>query len=221
MFTGLIEGTGKIVQIVPKTKGLILRIESFYPLKNPKEGESIAVDGVCLTALSISEKEFTAHVSPETLEKSTFKFKKVGDLVNLERALRLGDRLGGHLVSGHVDAVGRIYKIEPLKDFYKIFIEIPENLRKYLIPKGSIAIDGISLTINEVLEKGVSLMIIPHTFQVTTLHCKKEGDAVNIEIDMIAKMVYNFTQNYLNSSQKFEHPEDKISLEFLKKTGFL
>jgi riboflavin synthase len=157
-------------------------------------------------------------VSPETLKKTTFKFKKTGDFVNLERALKFGDRLGGHLVSGHVDGTGKILSITPLQDFYRFLIEVPENLSVYLVEKGSIAIDGISLTINSIKFNQIELMIIPHTLRKTTLALKKTGDPVNIEIDMIAKMVFKWLSPYLKQERI---RKDSISIEFLKKHGFI
>ncbi len=218
MFTGLIEGRGIIKKLVPERGGLFLEVESEFELDDVQEGDSIAVDGACLTALNIRKKSFSANVSPETLEKTTFKYKKTGDMVNLERALRLGDRLGGHLVSGHVDGIGKILSINPLQDFYRFLIKIPDELSIYLVEKGSIAIDGISLTINKILEKNqIELMIIPHTLKKTTLCIKNPGDPVNIEIDMIAKMVHNWLSPYLRDNKQ---SEKKLTVEFLKEHGF-
>lgn len=219
MFTGLIEGRGVIKALQPHTQGFILQIESEFSLEGTKIGDSIAVDGVCLTVVSLSSKGFTAHLSPETISRTTFKLKKPGSLVNLERALKMGDPLGGHLVSGHVDGLAKIIKITPLGDYYRLEIEIPQEYAHYLIPKGSIAIDGISLTINEVQDNLITLMIIPHTYKVTTLSTKKVGDFVNFEIDMIAKMVYRWLKPYLpkdNSAQK-----EPLTIEFLQKHGFI
>lgn len=218
MFTGLIEGKGVIRSLQPKLQGYEIYIESEFPLEGTKIGDSIAVDGVCLTVINLTKKGFLAHLSPETISRTTFKLKKPGQLVNLERALKLGDPLGGHLVSGHVDGVAVIRKILPLGDFFRFEIEIPQEFAHYLVPKGSIAIDGISLTINEVFENLISLMIIPYTYKVTTLHTKKAGDFVNFEIDMIAKMVYRWIKPYIeteNSSKK-----EGITLDFLAKHGF-
>lgn len=217
MFTGLIEGKGIIKALQPQTQGFFLQIESEFSLEGTKIGDSIAVDGVCLTVVTLSSKNFAAHLSPETISRTTFKLKKVGSLVNLERALKMGDPLGGHLVSGHVDGLGKIVKISPLGDFYRFEIEIPEEFALYLIPKGSIAIDGISLTINEVNSNRITLMIIPHTYKVTTLHTKKVGDYVNFEIDLIAKMVYRWVKPYLKDLNR----ENFSTLELLEKTGFL
>lgn len=218
MFTGLIEGKGIIRSLQPRTQGYEIYVESEFSLEGSKIGDSIAVDGVCLTVINLTKKGFLAHLSPETISRTTFKLKKPGQLVNLERALKLGDPLGGHLVSGHVDGIALVRKILPLGDFYRFDIEIPQEYAHYLIPKGSIAIDGISLTINEVTENIISLMIIPHTFRVTTLHTKKVGDFVNFEIDMIAKMVYRWVRPYLDS-ENF-HKTAGLTLEFLSKHGF-
>ncbi len=218
MFTGLIEGKGVITRIVPQGMGFFLEIQAEFSLENTKVGDSIAVDGICLTATSVKKKIFTAEASPETIAKTTLKYKKPGDLVNLERALKLGDPLGGHLVSGHVDGTGRIIKILSLQEYHLFEIEVPSELSHYLIPKGSIAIDGISLTINEIENNLIRLMIIPHTFKVTTLSIKKPGDFVNIEIDMIAKMVYKWVKPYLSKME--EKPQEKITVDFLKKHGF-
>ncbi len=219
MFTGLIEDVGKILALQSEKGGLLIEVSSPFSLKNTQIGDSIAVDGVCLTVIDKKENSFKAQISPETLSKTTFKYKKIGDPVNLERALKLGDRLGGHLVSGHVDGIGKILSINPIENFYRFIIEIPENLAIYLVKKGSIAIDGISLTINDCKNNNLELMIIPHTLKMTTLGLKKTGDLVNIEIDMIAKMVYKWLSPYLEnlsgSSQK------NLSLDFLKEHGFI
>ncbi|MCS7199339.1 MAG: riboflavin synthase [Caldimicrobium sp.] len=217
MFTGLVEGKGRIKAIQPQGSGYLLQVESEFPLTNTKVGDSIAVDGVCLTAISISSKSFTAHLSPETVSKTTLKLKKPGDLVNIERALKLGDPVGGHLVSGHVDGIAKIQKITYLEDFYLFEIDIPQEFLIYLIPKGSIAIDGISLTINEVKDSLIKLMIIPHTYKVTTLCYKKVGDYVNFEIDMIAKMVYKWVKPYIEESSTVA---STLTIDFLKTHGF-
>jgi riboflavin synthase len=217
LFTGLIEGEGRIISLLPEKGGLIIEVQTSFMLEDTKIGDSIAVNGVCLTAIEVKPKTFKAHISPETLNRTTFKYKKQGDWVNLERALKVGDRLGGHLVSGHIDGIGKVLNINPLGDFYQILIEIPEALAVYLVEKGSIAVDGISLTINKVKENSFELMIIPHTYQVTTLKYLKPGDLVNIEIDMIAKMVHKWLSPYLNQQEK----KSQLSLEFLKQHGFL
>jgi len=217
VFTGLVEGLGKVKSVVQKAKGFTVEIEPSFSLDDTKIGDSIAVDGACLTVTNLSKNSFFAEVSPETLKRTTLKTKKVGDFVNLERALRLGDRLGGHLVSGHIDGIGVIKDIKKLQDFFKIKVELPKELSIYTVEKGSIAIDGISLTINKVFENSIELMIIPHTFEVTTLKFKKVGDLVNVEVDMIAKLVYKWLSPYTESSSK----KKGLTLELLKEHGFI
>jgi len=218
MFTGLVEGVGQITELTPQGSGFLIRIKISFNLKGTKVGDSIAVDGVCLTVVQLEPQAFRAQLSPETISRTTFKLKKVGDLVNLERALKLGDRLGGHLVTGHVDGVGAIKRIAKMGDYTLIEISIPKDLIQYLVPKGSIAVDGISLTINEVLEDAIRLMIIPHTLAVTTLGVKKVGDLVNLEVDVIAKMVHRFLKPYLS---KAEEEKSLLTVEFLKEHGFV
>ncbi len=216
MFTGLIEGIGRIKRLFPDTQGYLIEIFCPFSLEDVHVGDSIAVDGACLTVEELGKNSFKARLSPETLSRTTFKYKKTGDPVNLERALRLGDRLGGHLVSGHIDGTGKILEIENLGNFFRIKIELPAELSHYLVEKGSIAVDGISLTINSCKENFFELMIIPHTFKMTTLQYKKIGDPVNIEIDMIAKMVHKWLSPYLKKNE----PKKELSLEFLQKYGF-
>jgi len=218
MFTGLVEGIGKIISLQPFRGGLLAEISTSFSLKDTNVGDSIAVDGVCLTITEIKGSSFKAQISPETLAKTTLRYKNSGDFVNLERALKLGERLGGHLVSGHVDGVGRIVSITPVEDFWRLKIEIPKELTSYLVKKGSIAIDGVSLTINNFRENILEFMLIPHTLKVTTLCLKKPGDLVNIEIDMIAKMVYRWLSPYL---ENLETSKKELTLEFLKEHGFL
>ena len=217
MFTGLVEGVGQITELTPLGSGFLIRIKTSFNLEGTKVGDSIAVDGVCLTVVQLEPQAFRAQLSPETISRTTFKLKKVGDLVNLERALKLGDRLGGHLVTGHVDGVGAIKRIAKMGDYTLIEISIPKDLIQYMVPKGSIAVDGISLTINEVLEDAIRLMIIPHTLAVTTLGVKKVGDLVNLEVDVIAKMVHRFLKPYLS---KVEEEKNLLTFGFLKEHGF-
>ena len=217
MFTGLVEGVGQITELTPLGSGFLIRIKTSFNLEGTKVGDSIAVDGVCLTVVQLEPQAFRAQLSPETISRTTFKLKKVGDLVNLERALKLGDRLGGHLVTGHVDGVGAIKRIAKMGDYTLIEISIPKDLIQYMVPKGSIAVDGISLTINEVLEDAIRLMIIPHTLAVTTLGVKKVGDLVNLEVDVIAKMVHRFLKPYLS---KVEEEKNLLTFDFLKEHGF-
>jgi riboflavin synthase len=191
MFTGIIEGIGKIFRVEESKGSRRIWIESPFSLAQEKSGNSIAVDGCCLTITQKNKNRFAADVSPETLQRTTLGGLKKGMWVNLERPLRSQDRLGGHIVQGHVDGVARLRLKKQVKTKGEIFIlfqfEYPKSLRKYLVEKGSIAIDGISLTLNQVTPKFLSVLIIPHTQNLTTLTHKNVGDRVNIEVDVLAK----------------------------------
>jgi len=192
MFTGLVEAVGEIKKTVSRGGGRQMTIHCTIPARELALGESIAVDGACLTVTGFIGSGFTVDVSPETLQRTTLGTKKPGDRVNLERALRLSDRLGGHLVTGHIDGRGTIRALERAGDFTRIRIEAPAALLAYVIEKGCIAVDGVSLTVNTCSRREFDVMIIPHTRAQTTLPDKKPGDAVNIENDIIAKYVEKF-----------------------------
>ncbi|MBM3262321.1 MAG: riboflavin synthase [candidate division Zixibacteria bacterium] len=189
MFTGIVETMGIIRSVRPDRGGFVFSIEERTFASETREGASIAVDGVCLTVVSRGQDLFTVEVVPETVRRTTFKHRRVGDRVNLERAMRLSDRIEGHLVQGHVDGVGRIAGREVRGNSLWYTIEIPEVLTPYLIEKGSIAIDGISLTIALLTGNLSAVAIIPHTASVTTLGDRKVGDEVNIETDIIGRYV--------------------------------
>ncbi|MFO7607258.1 MAG: riboflavin synthase [Desulfurivibrionaceae bacterium] len=189
MFTGIIQGRGVILEKRPAGGGLVFGIEADFDLADPAEGESIAINGVCLTAREISGRRFLADVSPESLKRTNLGRISVGGTVNLERALKLSDRLGGHLVSGHVDGVAEIVSRDPRGDFVVFTFGVPEGLGRYIIEKGSITIDGISLTVNRVDDRSFSVSIIPHTLEITTLGKLAQGDQVNLEVDLIGKYV--------------------------------
>ncbi len=194
MFTGLIEEVGKVKGINRKVDGINVSIEARNILDDIKIGDSIAVNGVCLTVVSLSDKGFSFDVSKETLDRSNLKFLKIGEYVNLERALKVSDRLGGHIVQGHVDTTGNITKITPLGEHTIFEIEIPPEYLNLVVEKGSIAIDGISLTINSIKNNRLSFNIIPHTIKSTNLQFRKVGDLVNIEFDVIGKYVWNMLE---------------------------
>ncbi len=212
MFTGLIEDVGQLKSGAARSGGR-LAIASSIPREEVSIGDSIAVDGVCLTASSFIEGGFTVDASPETLRRTTLGLRRAGQRVNLERALRLSDRLGGHLVSGHVDGTAVVASIECLDDFVRMGFTAPENILHYIVEKGSVAVDGISLTVNECSERGFSVMIIPHTFSHTTLCERATGDSVNIENDIIAKYVERFYRREKDAGQD-------ITRELLEKFGF-
>lgn len=187
MFTGLVEKLSSAVKI--ETMGAGRRLTILEPSFDPVMGESIAVNGVCLTVVAFGSGSFEFEIGPETLLKSNLGELRVGDQVNLERSLRVGDRLGGHFVQGHVDGVGKIKSRTRNGEWEDVWFDCPSPLTCLMVPKGSIAVDGISLTLVNVETNGFSVMLIPHTQAVTTLGLKKVGDVVNLECDMLAKHV--------------------------------
>lgn len=189
MFTGIIGGTGRLLGKRTIGGGVAFDLESGFALDDPQEGESIAISGVCLTAYNISGRRFSADVSPETLSRTRLGELSSGDHVNMERALRLSDRLGGHLVSGHVDCVAVVSSRKPLGVYTIFTFSLPKEQSRYIVEKGSIAIDGISLTVNSCSSGQFSVSIIPHTIKMTTLCSLKVGQSVNIEVDIIGKYV--------------------------------
>jgi riboflavin synthase len=215
MFTGIIEETGRIRQISRGSKSVKLTVEASLVLEETKVGDSISTNGICLTVIEMENSSFTVDVMAETLRRSSLNNMTTGSRVNLERALRLSDRLGGHLLSGHVDGLGVIREIT-MEDIARVIrIDTTPELLKYIVPKGSIAIDGISLTVVNVDEKSFSVSIIPHTATVTTLMEKQPGDAVNLETDMIARYV----EKLLKKSPA-EYEKKDINMEFLHQHGF-
>ncbi len=219
MFTGIIEGLGVIREIKTSGKGGVFSIEAGFELDRTKIGDSVSVSGACLTVVRIAGKVFTVDVSPETLSKTTFGKARIGDRVNLERALRFSDRLDGHLVSGHIDGTGRIIGQKTESNAILISFGVPESVARYMIEKGSVAVDGISLTINACDKKGFEIAVIPHTAKLTTIGFKQTGDAVNIETDMIGKWVERFVSEGRGSGEKAER--SAIDMDFLSKTGFI
>lgn len=211
MFTGIIEEMGRVEEIKRGSHSAVLAISASKILLDVKMGDSIAVNGVCLTVISWDDKKFLADVMHETLKRSSLGMLQIGNKVNLERAMKVDDRFGGHIVSGHIDGSGIITKI--IKDDNAVWytIETKEKLKRYMIEKGSIAIDGISLTIAEVLQNGFRVSVIPHTQANTTLLYKKQGEVVNLEADCIGKYVYQFMRE----------KDGGIDRGFLARHGFL
>ena len=221
MFTGIIEGLGTIAAIHPSGQGSRFSITSEFDLTGTRIGDSIAVNGACLTAVMLQGRRFTVDVSPETLMRSVLGRIKIGDRVNLERSLRLSDRLDGHLVSGHVDGTGTLRERKTLANAIVITTSVPESLSRYMIEKGSVAVDGTSLTINRCDSASFDVSIIPHTAALTTIGLKKVGDAVNIETDMIGKYVERFVLNPGPANRKTEESHGGIDMAFLAKSGFI
>ncbi len=213
MFTGIIEEIGTITEVHPQSNGVTVKIKAETVLEDAKIGDSIAVDGPCLTVRDLEQGTFVADISEETLRRTTLRSCKVGTRVNLERSLRLGDRLGGHIVLGHVDEIAIIsgWKNEGSSSIVQITVN--PKIKPYIAYKGSIAVDGVSLTIANVSDNKFEVALIPHTLQVTTLGQKQNGDSVNIEVDVMARYIETLMQNQIPSSQT-------IDLEFLQKHGY-
>jgi riboflavin synthase len=197
MFSGIIETTGTITTIEQIDEGARLFFTSQLPLTEISVGESICVNGTCLTVTIVGDTTLSFDVSAESLRRTNLGDLKSGDLVNLERSLRVSDRLSGHVVSGHVDGVGAVKNIQPEGDSFLYTFTVPSELGRYLIEKGSVAVDGISLTVFHCKPTEFTCAIIPHTHQVTTLRVRKAGDKVNIENDMQGKYIEKFMQEAL------------------------
>lgn len=190
MFTGIVEELGRVRSVAPNGGGARIEIEASTVLDDAVIGASIAVNGCCLTVVELAEGWWAADAVIETLDRTSLGALRSGDAVNLERPVRLADRLGGHLVQGHVDGVGTIKSKDPLPDGSMVVqIEVPDALRRYLVEKGSVTVDGVSLTVASVGPEGFAVALIPHTQQSTTLGPKGPGDPVNLEADVLAKYV--------------------------------
>jgi riboflavin synthase len=189
MFTGLVEDTGAITATSPRGNGVVLTIQTAISLAEVEIGASIAVDGCCLTVESMMGDCFTATAGLETMDKTTVGGFAPGRRVHLERALRVGDRLGGHLVQGHVDGVGRCVSLTPQAESTVLWFEVPEDLSRYVAAKGSICIDGVSLTVNQIDGDRFRVNIVPHTLEATHMGALCAGAPVNLEVDILAKYV--------------------------------
>ncbi len=208
MFTGIIEETGTVKTITNNS----ITIEASTVLEGTKIGDSISVNGVCLTVTELSSKFFKADVSYETINVTSLKYLNNGSVVNLERAMPADGRFGGHIVSGHIDGKGRCKSVTKENSFYKMLIEIPSELTKYVVKKGSITVDGISLTVAEIRDNNVEIAVIPHTFENTNMKKLKSGDFVNIETDILGRYVEKFLSAKNNNS---------ITMDFLSENGFV
>ena len=210
MFTGIIEDLGTVVRISRKGEDALLIIDTSMNLDDVNIGDSISISGACLTLTEKGGKRFSADVSAETLARTNLKSLKSGDKVNLEKSLRLNSFLGGHLVLGHVDGIGKIQEKVEKSNSIQFGVEIDAGLSRYIVEKGSVAVDGISLTVNRCEKDRFYVNIIPHTARNTTLGFKKTADPVNIETDIIGKYV-----------EKFLNPGKGIDMNFLAEHGFL
>ncbi len=199
----------------------MLHIGCDLDLSGTKIGDSIAVNGACLTVVGLDKNSFKVDMAPETVERTTFKQLRVSSRVNIERALKLSDRIDGHLVSGHIDGTGAIASIEKKSNAVIIKIDIPSKLAADMIEKGSVAIEGISLTINRCSDKDFEVSIIPHTADITTIGLKRVGDKVNIETDMIGKYVKKILRGSSSKNDAYPKGQNDISMELLARNGFL
>ncbi len=211
MFTGIVEEMGSVKTLRREAEAARLTVSASMVLGGTAVGDSICVNGVCLTVVEMGKAEFSADVAAETLKVTNLGELKIGARVNLERALQLSARIGGHLVTGHVDAVGRIREKKHEGNSWRVVIEAPETALRYIIKKGSVAVDGISLTVAGVDRTGFSIAMIPHTAMHTTLGFKSAGDSVNLETDIIGKYVERLLSGRFESG---------VNLELLKKAGF-
>ena len=221
MFTGIIESTGSLQAVSPTADGLRLWISApGLDFSDVKLGDSIASNGVCLTVTALKTQAFAADVSGETVSKTLFGQYKVGQRINLEKALLPTTRLGGHLVSGHVDAVASVERVEKTGTSWQIFIAAPAELQRYVAHKGSVTIDGISLTVNELTSTGFRLTIVPHTAEQTTIAEVASGSKVHIEVDLIARYLERLLLGGA-AAPADASPQSRVSLDLLAKSGFL
>ena len=217
MFTGLVEGIGIVRAVKRVGRDMVVSIAPPFDASECQIGESVAVDGVCLTVTQVSHDTISMDVSEESISRSTLGTLRQGKRVNIERALRLSDRLGGHLVLGHVDGIGRIVRKQPRQRSWTIRISMDPALTRYTVEKGSITIDGISLTINKCLADGVEVNVIPKTAEVTTLLSKEVGDLVNIETDLIGKYIERLVEQRGDPQSKVDPTTFSHDSNILKK----
>lgn len=217
MFTGIVEEIGTIKDICLGSGFAVIEINCSKVLEETRVGDSIAVNGVCLTVNQLAENSFTADVMGETLDRTNLGSLKGGQIVNLERALKVSDRLGGHIVSGHIDGKGRIVSVEKKDDGTWFTISADKNILKYIIFKGSVAIDGISLTVAYVDDAVFKVSIIPHTLKSTILSRKSEGCDVNLENDLVGKYIERFS---MFKNEENEREESRITVDYLRENGF-
>ncbi len=214
MFTGIIEDKGRVLRVEYRGQEKRLSISLPPDLTEVQVGDSINVNGVCLTIVENRERVIELDLSQETLQRTVLEELKEGDQVNLERALRLTDRLGGHIVTGHIDGIGVISEKGRERDFYQLRVRVPESVSRYVVEKGSIAVDGISLTVNECQGGEIQITLIPYTIARTTLEGKKVGDRVNLEADILGKYV----EKLLGQKEK---KSTEVGRSFLKEYGFI
>ncbi len=222
MFTGIIEEIGTIRSVAKGSRSAVLTVEASEVLEGSRVGDSIAVNGVCLTVTTMTARQFTADVMAETLRRSSLGNLSRGSKVNLERAMAADGRFGGHIVSGHIDGTGTVLSLTPEDNAVWVRIQAEQKVLKYILEKGSIAIDGISLTVADVTESDFAVSVIPHTGAETTLLSKEAGDIVNLENDVIGKYVDKLLRFQAEESEteKKKTKDSGITMDFLAKNGF-
>ncbi|MEI8657160.1 riboflavin synthase [Vibrio sp. Hal054] len=217
MFTGIVEAVGQLTAITPKGEDVTITVNvGKLDMSDIKLGDSIATNGVCLTVVDFNDTSYSADLSLETLKKSGFADYKAGDKVNLEKAMLPTTRFGGHIVSGHVDGVGEIVERNIVGRAIEFWVELPEELNKYVAEKGSITVDGISLTVNDLRKNAFKLTIVPHTTQETTIDSFQVGRKVNLEVDVLAR----YLERLLQGREQAKQPESRLTMEFLQQNGF-
>jgi len=216
MFTGIVEETGTVKRTEARPGGLRMEIGANVVLEGTGPGDSISVNGVCLTVEKTTETSFTVFLSSETMKMSTLADAAAGFQVNLERALALGDRLGGHLVSGHVETKGQILELKKEGESYMLAITCPPEFTPYLVPKGSISVDGVSLTIVDGKDQFFTVSMIPETFEKTTFRLKTPGNFVNLEPDLILKYVMSVVRNFTAETNT-----GSLTIDRLRESGFI
>lgn len=216
MFTGIIEGTGKVKRIDLGVESARIEVEVHFALDDLNVGDSIAINGCCLTVTSRLGHTFWADLATSTLKITNLGLLQVGSAVNVERPLRMGDRLGGHFVQGHIDAISTVITLDDIKNTKEITMQIPSNLSKYIVDKGSVTVDGVSLTVARSTANSFTVCVIPHTAMQTTFHNLAVGDKVNLEVDILGKYVEKLAFMEADSF----HNAPQIKERFLKKHGF-
>lgn len=215
MFTGIVEAVGKIVALDSGRDSVRLSVSAAHIAEEVAIGDSVAVNGVCLTVVEIAAPQLTFEAVYETLRRTTLGQRRVGDPVNLERALQTNGRFGGHIVQGHIDGTGRIASIRPVGDSWFVYIEASQDLLRYIVTKGSVCVDGISLTVMDADDKAFSLSIIPHTWENTTLKDRHAGDSVNVETDIIGKYVEKLMGGWAPGGGR------GVTLDLLARSGYI
>ncbi|MDE1323709.1 riboflavin synthase [Vibrio aestuarianus] len=217
MFTGIVEAVGTLAAITPKGEDISVTVNvGNLDMADVKLGDSIATNGVCLTVVDFGSHHYSADLSLETLNKTGFTAYQVGDKLNLEKAMLPTTRFGGHIVSGHVDGVGEIIERNSVGRAIELWVAMPKELNKYVAEKGSVTIDGISLTVNELRKNAFKLTIVPHTSEETTINDFHVGRKVNLEVDVLAR----YMERLLQVQRGEDAPESKITMEFLQQNGF-